>query len=253
MRRAALCGVVAVLLGSFGADLQAVTNVLVTSNNGVGAGTRIGVAVNLVTMGRACGMIGGVVVGQAPAGACPGTNTNGPIPPARTINVTDIAGNHVDADSAIVAALLGLKAFVVEAHSTSVTRGTFAQAELVDPIVFSDPAGGAFDVDLTRFFFEDSGAPGIRLAAQGPGSGSFHAAMSTDVTGFLFSLDLGFEYGQPLAVNLVLGAYLAGVAGWDDDALTGQLRTLLDASTADNDFSAASFEFPNIPVHVAAG
>jgi hypothetical protein len=73
---------VAALLGSFSADLQA-ANVLVTSNNGVGGGTRIGIAINRATSGRACGVIGGVVVSQAPAGACPPNNLNGAIPPAR--------------------------------------------------------------------------------------------------------------------------------------------------------------------------
>jgi hypothetical protein len=256
MNRAALSWSFAVLGACFG-DAAVAVNSLVSSNNGIGGGTTIGIAVNAVSNGRACGMIGGVAVGQDPAGACPGTNTNGAIPPGRLVSVTDAAGNQVDAESDIAAVVLGFKSYIVSAHSKSVTLKTFAQAEFVDPLTFSDPFNRSFGVDLTRYFAESDSAPGLRIGGDagsgGTASASFRADMSSNLTGFLFSLDLSFTLNQPLNVQLTLGNFVAGLPGWDQAALTSQLRSALDADTADNDFSLGSYEFPNIHIEVAAG
>ena len=257
MKRALLCcGLVA--LGSLCADVAVAVNSLATSNNGVGGGIRVGIAIDAVSSGRACGMIGGVVVGQAPAGACPPGNVNGPIPPPRIVNVTDAAGNHVDAESDKVGVLFGLKTYLVNADSTAVTLGTFAQAEFVDPMSFTSLTNDAFDIDLVRSFFEANGTPGILIGgghggADGSASPSFHADMSSNLTGPLLAMDLAFALGQPLGIHLTLGTYLAGLPSWNEAALTAQLRTLFDADTADDMFSLANFAFPAIPIHVAAG
>jgi hypothetical protein len=77
--------------------------------------------------------------------------------------------------------------------------------------------------------------------------------MSTDITGFLFSLDLAFVINQPLGLTLTLGDYVKTLPGWDKISLENQLSVLLDAETADNNFILNNFNFPAIPIHVPTG
>jgi hypothetical protein len=249
---AASCGVV----GAAAID-PVDPNVLVTSLNGVAIGNPggFGLAINAVSKGRVCGKIGGVVVGQSPGGCA---NVNVGIPPNLAIAVIDPAGNRVNADSGIVSVLLGLKTYFVDANSTAITLPTFAQAEFVDPLTVSNPGGGPFDIDLVRSFTSDGpNKPGLSFVAQGQlgdlAEGILHAEMSSNLTGFLFSLDLVSELNQPLSINLTLGSYVVGLPAWNQSLLISQLSTLLDASNPDNTFVLSDFSFPAIPVHVPDG
>jgi|SRR5271166_440947 len=253
---AALCIFIRVQQAAIGGSISD-SNVTVTAAPGVAGGTTIGIAVNATSFGRAYGMIGGVVVGQDPVGAPPPANLIGPIPPARgPITVVDPAGNTVDAETDKTAVILGFKSFYVHADEITVTKFSFAQAQFVDPLVFSNPSGGAFNVTLTPNFATTEGHAGLELAGSGlPGtdSGSFHKNMSSNLTGFLFSLDLTFVLGQRLGVNLTLGSYLTGMPGWDQVTLTNELESALNANTASNNFILNNFSFPNIPIQVNSG
>lgn len=223
----------------------------------VKGGTTTGVGrATVAPMGRACGIIGNVSFND-PAAAC--ANINGPVPPTRFINVTDGAGNHVDATSQELFAVGAFKAYRVSANDKSVTLPTFAFAEYLDPLVFSHPMGDAFSVSLVDSISgSNPSQPGLLLSADAGeiGSGSLHSDLSTDITGFLFSLDLSFKTDEPLSVNLNLGSYLFGLpssAGWNKASIESSLRLALDADTPDNDFRLTSFDFPAIPIDVPAG
>jgi hypothetical protein len=243
------------LIGAMAANPAEATSILVTSTPILKGGTRIGIAINAASMGRACGIIGGVVVGQDPVGAC--TPLNGPIPPVRgPITVFDGAGNSVNVVSDKTAALFGFKSYFVSATSTAITKATFAQAEFVDPLTFSDPSGAAFTVDLTPSFADEEGHSALTLSGSGAstaGTGQFTEMMSSSLTGSLFSLNLSFALGQTLGIDLTLGSYLTGLPGWDKSALEDALRTALGATSTGNNFSLHNFSFPDIPISVPAG
>jgi hypothetical protein len=234
-------------------------NALVTSRNGVRTGPLLPqVAVRtLPDKGRACGKIGGAVVAEDPApGAC--SPLNGAIPPNRAIPATsDALGNTVSAQARLLASFGSAKLFFVDAADIARTKATFAEAEFVDPLIFFSATNDAFDVSLIRSFENVGSSPGLQLAGSAAAGeqalGSYHLEMSTNLTGFLFSLDVGFSASQPLTITIDLGTYVTGLAGWDELLLESSLRTLLDAGTIDNDFSLTTFSFPAIPVHVPAG
>lgn len=91
---------------------QAAVNSLSTAAGRVGGQTKVGIAWNAVSSGRACGKIGGVIVAQNPSCV-----VNGPIPPARAIAFVDGAGNTVNAKADFVAAG-GFKAYYTHADRT---------------------------------------------------------------------------------------------------------------------------------------
>src|SRR5262245_5229179 len=96
--------------------------------------SKVGVAINATSDGRACGKItsGNVTVFvEDPVAAC--NNINGPIPPNRIISRTDAAGNMVAARAVKVAPIPGFfKIYFTRAQTTSVNAGTFAFAEFRD-------------------------------------------------------------------------------------------------------------------------
>jgi hypothetical protein len=198
----------------------------------------------------------GAVAVQDPAMAC--TGTNGLIPPNRSATLADPAGNKASA-SATQLRLFGvgaLKYYSVKASTTSVNKATFGFAELVDPVTISNPTGSPFNIGLTSFFMGENGDPGIELG----GSGPFGAAvaeitdtMSTSLTGPLYSLDLSFSAGNPLAIDLTLGSFVSGQPGWDKTALETSLASLLGADSISTDHALSSFSFPAISIDVPAG
>ena len=255
-----LCLVVAALAIAlaFQVDVHAAVNAISQSANGmVVIPSKNGIALKATSQGRACGMINGAVVAADPAAAC--NNVNGPISPNRSINFTDAAGNNVAARAGKIAVPGFIKFYFTRANTVSVNANTFSFAEFADPIFVSDPDNGAFDVDVTRSFMSvydsDLGMTinGLELGgSSGLDNAQFHAEMSSNLTGFLFSLDLFFSADQPLGVVVTLGA-VAGQPGWDQQALESDLRALLDAGNPDNDFSLSAFSFPDIRIHVNAG
>jgi len=186
----------------------------------------------------------------------------GGIPPGRACTVGTLT---VSADAATALLQSGNpknKWFRVRAEvtyppgTTIFERVGYALARFVDPIVFADPMGSAFDVSLERGFFENEGTPGIVIGSDSDVAwATYHADVSTDRTGFLFSLDLRYHTGEPLGVDVTLGSYVSSLAGWDEGALEAALGAALDASTADDDFRLAvpAYNFPLIPIHVDAG
>jgi hypothetical protein len=242
--------VVAISLG-LTTTLPAAVNSLSTAAGAVAGQTDFGIAIDAVSSGRACGKIGGVIVAQNPSCVF-----NGPIPPARVIGVVDGAGNTVNAESAKTAVVFGFKSYFTHADQTAVTLATFAQAEFTDPLTFTNPSGGAFDVTLDRLFTATDGLHGMELGGSGgPGSASasFHSDMSTNLTGLLFTLDVNFVEGQPLGISISLGPYMIGLPGWDQTTLQNALRTALGANSISSDYVTDSFNFPDIPIHVGAG
>jgi hypothetical protein len=249
MRKIAVFSLASAIGLALATSSPAAVNSLSTAAGGVGGQTKVGVAVNAVSSGRACGKIGGVIVAQAPS-----CTLNGAIPPTRTIAFVDGAGNTVNATSRKLAAG-GFKANYTHADQTSVTKPAFAQAEFTDPLTFTDPSGGAFDVTLSRFFAAASGTHGLELGAGGsPGSAfaSFDSTMSSNLTGMLYSLDISDVAGQPLGITVTLGSYVMGLPGWNKVALETQLRTALGANMISSDYFTDSFAFPDILIHVPA-
>jgi hypothetical protein len=213
-----------------------------------------GLAIGLNSMGRACAKIGAAAT-QDPAMAC--TGTNGPIPPNRSASRTDAAGNMASA-SATQLRIFGvgaLKYYRVRASTTSVNSSTFGFAELVDPISISNPTGSPFSIDLTSFFMGENGDPGIELGGSGPlaAAAEITDTMSTSLTGLLYSLDLSFSAGNPLAIDLTLGSFVSGQPGWDKTALETSLAGLLGADSISSDYALSSFSFPAISIDVPAG
>jgi hypothetical protein len=234
---------------SFVTATWAAVNSLSTAQGGVGGQTKVGVAVNAVSQGRACGKLNGVAVAVDPS-----CTVNGAIPPTRSISFADGAGNIVNATSRKFNGG-GFKAYYTHADQTSATKAAFAQAEFADPLTFTDPSGGAFSVTLDRFFQGSGGVHGLELGASGSGYGfaDFDSTMSSNLTGFLFSLDVSDVLGQPLAITITLGSYVTGLPGWNVTSLQNQLRTALGANTISSDYYTDSFTFPDIPISVAAG
>src|ERR1035438_8257589 len=77
------------------------------------------------------------------------------------------AGNTVNAESAKTAVVFGFKSYFTHADQTAVTLATFAQAEFTDPLTFTNPSGGAFDVTLDRLFTATDGLHGMELGGSG--------------------------------------------------------------------------------------
>lgn len=142
--------------------------------------------------------------------------------------------------------------FALAGAETETDKFVLAKAALRDPIVISDPSDEAFDVTLRRTldFLQFSGS----AVATETATASYHTEMSTDLTGFLFSLDLAFEIDSPLVVDVNLGSYVLGLPDWDEATIESKLSSLLDAENPGNSFALSdSYSFPDIPINVVAG
>jgi len=243
-------------------DVARAVDVTVTVTGGIDSSTTEGVAMSASSEGYACVDLGsGTEMDENPTGACVGTTA--PIPPSRDARAffppgpgyTDMG--YAYSTDTYFSTPPGSKWYhVAVLDSCGELDSCRSEALFKDPWVFSHAGGEAFSVTLHRSFFGDPELFGI----VGDGGGgtlvtaSYHSETSSDVSGFLFSVDLSYEFDQPLSVDVTVGGFLTGSPGWDEGVLEGLLSAALDAGTPDNVFELLEdFDFPSIEIDVVAG